>query len=102
MLKRSSIQASVLDRLRNMRGLNILGPFQVCNGPADLEDPVVGPGAQAELGDGQLQELLPFPAHFTKAPELPCPHLGVGMYFTFREPLRLQASRRIDSFTNSI
>ena len=85
-----------------MGGLNILGTFQVGNGSAHLEDPVVRPGAQAKLGDGQLQELLPFPAHFTKAPELPCPHLGVGMYFTFREPLCLQSSRRIVPLTISV
>ena len=46
-----------------MGGLDILGTFQVSDGPADFEDPVVRPGAHAEFGDGQLQELLPFPAH---------------------------------------
>ena len=44
-----------------MGRLNILGTFQVCYGSTHLKDPVVGPGAQAEFGDDQLQELLPFP-----------------------------------------
>ncbi len=36
-----------------MGGLNILGPFQVCDGSTHFKDPVVRPGAQAELGDAE-------------------------------------------------
>ncbi len=49
-----------------MGGLNILGPFQVCDGPTHLKDPVVRPGAHAEFGDGRFQEPLPFAAHLTQ------------------------------------
>ncbi len=48
-----------------MGGLNFLGAFQVSYGSTHLEDPVVGAGAQAELGNGRFQESLPFPAHAT-------------------------------------
>ena len=49
-----------------MGGLNILGAFQVSYRSTHLEDPVVRPGAHAELGDGRVQEALPFPAHLTR------------------------------------
>ena len=57
-----------------MGGLNILGTFQVSYRSTHLEDPVVRPGAHAELGDGRFQEPLPLPAHLTEASELPCAH----------------------------
>jgi len=59
-LKCPPIQASILNRLRKMGRLNILGTFQVSDGSTHLKDPVVRPGAQAELGDGRFQE--PFQA----------------------------------------
>jgi len=50
-----SIQASVLDRLGEVGGLNILLAFKVGDGPGYLEHPRVGPGAEAEFIDGQFQ-----------------------------------------------
>ncbi len=58
-----------------MGRLNILGAFQVSYGPTNLEDPVVRPGAQAELGDGRFQESLPFLAYLTQT------RSELGMYF---------------------
>ena len=60
-----------------MGGVNILGTFQVSDGPAHLKDSVVRPGAQAELGDRRFQEPLPFPAHLTQPVEFLCLHLGI-------------------------
>ncbi len=44
-----------------MGRLNILGTLQVSYRSTHLEDPVVRPGAHAELGDGRFQEPLPLP-----------------------------------------
>jgi len=55
-----------------MGGLNGLGAFQVSDGPTDLEDPVISPSAQAELGECRFQEPLPFPAHVAELLELLC------------------------------
>ena len=49
-----------------MGRLNTFGAFQVSYRSTHLKDPVIGPGAQAELGDGRFQEPLPFPAHLTQ------------------------------------
>ena len=50
-LSQSPIQAAVLDGFGDMRGLNVLGSFKICDGARDFEDAGVGAGAQPELVD---------------------------------------------------
>ena len=44
---KSPIQASVLNRLGDVGGLDFIGAGEVGDGAADFEDPTVGAGAQA-------------------------------------------------------
>ncbi len=52
------VQASVLYGLGNMGGGEGLHAGKIGYGPRDLEDAVVGPGAQAEFVDGDFQKSL--------------------------------------------
>ena len=56
-LNEMAIKASVLDGLRDVGRTERRIPFQVCDGPGDLQDPVVGAGAQAQPVDGHFDEL---------------------------------------------
>jgi len=69
----------VLDRLRDMRGADVLLPRQVGDGPGDLEDAIVGPGAESQLGHGHLQQLFPFGADGAMPLDVLRTHLGIGV-----------------------
>jgi len=49
------IQGAVLDRFTEVGGVDFFGGGEVGDGAGDLEDTVVGAGAEAELGQGQSQ-----------------------------------------------
>jgi hypothetical protein len=48
-----------LDRLRHVRGGDLVAPLQVGEGAGDLQDAVVGARAQPQAGDGGAQRLSP-------------------------------------------
>ena len=54
------------------------GPFQVGNGPGDLKDAVVGPGAQAQTLHGHLQEALALRREDAVLLQEARGHVGVG------------------------
>ena len=61
--------------------------------PGNLEDPVEGPGAEAELGHGHLQELLGLVRDGAEELDLPGTHLGVGEDLPSPEPASLPIPR---------
>lgn len=53
-----TVETSVLDCLGDVFGPDGLGPGEVGDGAGDLQDSVVGPGREAQPGDGRLQQSL--------------------------------------------
>jgi hypothetical protein len=49
----------VLDGLREMDGADIVLAGQIGDRARDLENPVIGPGAETELCHGNLREISP-------------------------------------------
>ena len=70
-LGEAPIQAAVLDGLGNVGGGEGLHAGKIGYGPGDLEDAVIGPGAQAEHVDGGLKESLGICIQLTEALQEP-------------------------------
>jgi len=56
------IHHPILDRLGDMSRADLPLPSQVGDRTGDLEDAIVSPGAESQLGHGHLQKLFPFGA----------------------------------------
>ena len=76
-LNEMAIKASVLDGLRDMGRTERRIPFQVRDGPGDLQDPAVGAGAQAQPVDGHFNELPRFLIERAGGADLAVGHAGV-------------------------
>ena len=50
----AAIQAAILDGFGDMVDPDIIVTFMIGNGPGYFEDPVIGPGRQAQFIDGGL------------------------------------------------
>ena len=75
------IHHPVLNGFGDMGGADVFLRSQVGDGAGDLEDAVVGAGAETEFGHRRLQELLGIGANGAEFLYLPRPHLGVGVDF---------------------
>ena len=53
-----SVQGPVLNRFINMVGGNIGGLGQISNGPGQLQDAIVSPGAELQVGHRSIQNTL--------------------------------------------
>jgi len=61
----------VLDSLADMDRLNFLRVRRVSDGAGDLENPVIGPGTEAELGHGPVEILFGFRVNAAEFLHLP-------------------------------
>jgi hypothetical protein len=90
-----AIQGAILDRLQDMRGLNVLSRGEIGDGARDLEDAIVGSGAQIELFHGEVQEFFAFRVQFAMCFQQTMGHLGIGAAFrTSGEAFVLELARR--------
>ena len=71
-------------------------PFQVGDGPGDLEDPVVGPGGEAQALHGHLQQALGLGGRGAVLLDESGRHVGVGVDAGFMETPRLDLPGRYD------
>jgi len=69
----------VLDGFREMGGRDLLFPRQIRDRSGDLEDAIVGPGAESQLGYGHLQKLFSLGADGAMTLDLLRAHPGVGV-----------------------
>jgi hypothetical protein len=76
-----AIKASVLDRLRDVRGADRRFPGQICYGPGDLQDPAVGAGGESQPVDGHFDEPARLLVERTDGPDLTVGHAGVEQGF---------------------
>ena len=61
-----AVEAAVLDRLGDVLGLEVGGVFQISDGSGDLQDAVVGAGAQPLLGHRALEQALAIRREFAE------------------------------------
>lgn len=87
------VQCAVLDGLGHVRALDILAAVQVGDGPGDLEDAGVGPGAQTETLHGLFEQPARFGINRAVPSDLPAAHLGVAADLSTLEALRLNRPR---------
>jgi len=86
------VHHSILDRFGDVRRTDVRIPGQVGDGPGDLEDAIVGPGAESQLGHGHLQKLFPFGADGAMPLDVLRTHLGVGIDLSAFEPPELDVT----------
>jgi hypothetical protein len=79
----------VLDGFGDVAGADVFLGGQVGDGAGNFEDPVVGAGAEPELGHGCFEELLGVGADRAEFLYLPRPHLGVGVDLSTLEAEKL-------------
>lgn len=79
----------VLDGLRDMRRADVRLPRQISDRPRNLEHPIVGPGAESQLGHRHLQQLFPFGADGAMTLDVLRAHSGVGVDPSAFEPSEL-------------
>jgi len=75
-----------------MNRADLLLPRQISNRPRDLEDAIVSPGAESQLGHGHLQQLFPFDADGAMTLDILRAHLGVGVDPPAFEPPELDVT----------
>src|SRR5438445_11558874 len=73
------VQRPVLDRLRNVLGLDRGRAFQVGNRPRYFQYPVMRPGRHAVLGHGTLQEAFAVGGEFAKRTNVASVHLRIAV-----------------------
>ena len=72
-----------------MRRTDVRIAGQVGDGSGDLEDAVVGPGAESQLGHGHLEKLFSLGADGALTLDVLRAHLGVGIDLSAFEPPEL-------------
>jgi hypothetical protein len=87
-----------LDRFADVGRADIRFSGQVRDRPADLENAVVGPGAQTELRHGRFQEPLPFLADRAEALDVARAHPGIGEDLAPLEARELALAGRAHAF----
>src|SRR5437660_1417701 len=78
---KAPVQRPVLDRFRDVLGLDVGSAFQVSNRPRNLQDAVVGARAQALLLHGALQQALAIGGEVAVGADLFWRHLRVAIDF---------------------
>src|SRR5436853_7233721 len=86
------IEHPIIDRLIQMRRLNVLTVVEVGDGAADAEDFVVGAGGEAEVVDAVANQLLAFVGELAELANLPTGHLAVVARAAVRETLGLNGA----------
>jgi hypothetical protein len=97
---KSPIQASILNRFGDVRGLNFFRAGEVGNGAADFEHSAVGAGAEAELVDGGFQKPVAILAYAAVALEISGAHLCIGMDGSLIKALELDGACAVHSLAN--
>src|SRR5581483_7981203 len=84
-----SIKRPVLNRLGKMFGFNSRDAFLVSDRPGYLQDPVMGPGAEALLSHGSFQQAFALGGQLTVSSNLPRGHVGIAIDFVPPEAFQL-------------
>src|SRR6202034_1123617 len=79
-----AIEAAVLDRFRDVLGLEVWSVFEVRDGTGYFQDAVVGPGAEPLLSHGALEEAFAVSGQFAEGADVARGHLGVAVYLFAR------------------
>jgi len=90
----------VLQRLRQMRRLDLCLTGQVGNRTRNLEDAVKGAGAQAHLGHRAFHQPLARVVQLAQLAHLARPHVGVAVETTLLEAFYLARSRGLHPLAN--
>ena len=83
----------VLQRLREVVHLDIGRAFEVGDGAADFEHPVVGTRTEVHLAHCGAHEGLGVLTQDTKCPDLPRPHIGIAGHAQRCQPCTLAVAR---------
>src|ERR1051326_1730073 len=75
----AAVQRAVLDSFGDMWRLYPLAAFQVSDGTANLQDPVMSSRAQTEAGHCSFEHALAFRRDVAEFADLPRTHLGVAI-----------------------
>jgi len=75
------VQAAILDRFRNVLGLQVGSVFEICHRAGYFQDAVVGTGAQALLGHGAFQQAFAVGGEFAVRADVAGRHLGIAVKF---------------------
>ena len=95
------VQRAVLDRFGDVLAGDVLRAGQVGNRAGDLQDAVVGAGAEVQIGHGELQQLHRRLIQRAVALQLAAAHAGVaGDLRLVLEPRLLPLARRDDPLAN--
>jgi len=90
----AAVERAVLDGFGDVLGLDGCSAAQIGDSTGDLQDAVVGAGAEAEALDGELHETLASSIQRAVTTYLPGVHLGIAVYaFLLFEPIGLNRSR---------
>ena len=98
----SSVQAPILNRFRDVTGLDFFRACKVRNRPSNFEHTAVGAGAEAELIDCVFQELFGIVFEQAVTLDVAGAHLRIAMNVSLVEALQLNSPRSIDPLPNQI
>ena len=91
-----SIHHPVLDGFGDVAGGDILLSGEIGDRPSNFEDPIIGPGAKTELGNGHFKEFFRILVNRAKSFDLSRTHLGVGKDSLPLKPQQLSVPGRGD------
>jgi hypothetical protein len=69
---------AILNRLRNMRRLNVLAACQIGDGACQLQHPMISSRAEVHPLHSRLQQALTRPVHLAELPDLGGAHIRVA------------------------
>jgi hypothetical protein len=90
----------VLNRLGQMGRLDVAAAGQIGNGPGQLEDTVIGPGAHLQLFHRRPEQAVAGVVHLAELAYLGWSHVGVRQQRSAIKAQVLTLSRRLYSFSN--
>ncbi len=79
-----------------MAGLDVILSFEIGNGPGDLQNPRIGPGAQTKLVDGRLQQFLARFVDRAEPLDVAVGHLGITIDLHALETVKLDSSSPVN------
>ena len=97
-----AVQGSVLNRFRNVFGLNGRGAFEIGNRTRDFENSIVGACAESLLRDRALEEALAVGGQFAIRPDLPWRHLCIAVNLVAAETLDLRLASPNHALPNRV
>jgi hypothetical protein len=101
-LYNTSIQSSILYRLRHVLRLYVCLAFQVGDGPRHLEHPRVGPSGEPQPVDGHLEKFLRLLAQRAKLAKLLSRHPGVQSRRVAAEAAPLDIARLLNALAHDL